>query len=99
MAMAPPRVLTMSGSICQASTQASDCTANASLSSTAPTSDQPMPARASAWFAASTGAYPNSCGSSALAPRPAIRATGSRPSAVGGGRRAEQHGGCAVVEW
>ena len=50
MAIAPPRVLTISGSMSQASMQASDCTANASLSSTAPTSAQPMPARASALF-------------------------------------------------
>ena len=46
IAIAPPRALTISGSTFQASTQASDCTANASLSSTAPTSAQPMPARA-----------------------------------------------------
>ena len=38
-----------------------------------------MPARASAFAAASTGAKPNRCGSSAWAPRPAIRASGSSP--------------------
>ena len=65
IAIAPPLVLTISGSMPQASTQASDCTANASLSSTAPTSAQPMPARASARSAASTGAIPEHCGSSA----------------------------------
>ena len=98
MAIAPPRALTISGSIPQASMQASDCTANASFSSTAPTSDQPMPARRSACSAASTGAYPNSCGSSAYAPRPAIRATGARPDPVRGRLGAEQHRGGAVVE-
>ena len=40
--------------------QARDWTAKASLSSTAAMSDQPMPARARAWFAASTGAKPKS---------------------------------------
>src|SRR5690606_6101229 len=45
MAIAPPLTLTIPGSTSQASTQASDCTAKASFSSTAPTSDQPMPAR------------------------------------------------------
>ena len=55
MAIAPPRVFTISGSTCQASRQASDCTANASLSSTAPTSAQPIPAAARARSAASTG--------------------------------------------
>src|SRR3954447_237703 len=44
IAIAPPRVLTRSGSTFQASRQASDWTAKASLSSTAPTSDQPTPA-------------------------------------------------------
>ncbi len=38
-----------------------------------------MPARASAVLAASTGANPNSCGSSACTPRPATRASGARP--------------------
>ena len=38
-----------------------------------------MPARASARSAASTGAKPKSCGSSAETPRPAIRAIGSSP--------------------
>ena len=38
IAMAPPLVLTISGSMPHASTQASDCTAKASFSSTAPTS-------------------------------------------------------------
>ena len=79
MAIAPPLVLTISGSTFQASTQASDCTANASLSSTAATSAQAMPARASARSAASTGAKPNICGSSAATPRPAMRASGARP--------------------
>jgi hypothetical protein len=82
IAIAPPRLLTISGSIGHASRQASDCTANASLSSTAPTSDQPMPALANARLAACTGASPKSCGSSAIAPRPAIRASGSRPIAA-----------------
>ena len=82
MAIAPPRVLTMSGSSFQASRQTSDWTANASLSSTAPTSSQPIPAAASARLAASTGAYPKSCGASAWVPRPAIRATGSAPIIV-----------------
>ena len=83
IAIAPPLALTISGSILSsASTQASDCTANASLSSTAATSAQAIPARASARSAASTGAKPKSCGSSACAPRPAIRASGSSPIAA-----------------
>ena len=56
MAIAPPLALTIPGSTFHASTHASDCTANASLSSTADTSAQVMPARASARSAASTGA-------------------------------------------
>ena len=62
-----PLALTMSGSTPHASTQASDCTANASLSSTAPMSDHSTPARRNAFSAASTGAYPNICGSRAAA--------------------------------
>ena len=96
MAIAPPRVLTIAGSIRHASRQARDCTANASLSSTAPMSDQAIPAAASARSAASTGAIPNRCGSSAAAPRPAIRASGGHP-----GRRVlagDQQCGRAVVE-
>ena len=38
-----------------------------------------MPARASARLAASMGAIPKNCGSSAAAPRPAIRASGASP--------------------
>ena len=79
--MAPPLVLTMSGSTFQRSTHARDCTANASLSSTAATSSQVMPARARAWLTASTGAIPKSCGTSAKVPRPAMRASGSTPIA------------------
>ena len=48
MAMAPPCLLTIAGSMSQASMQASDWAAKASLSSTAATSSQVMPARASA---------------------------------------------------
>jgi hypothetical protein len=40
-----------------------------------------MPARASARLAASTGAMPNTSGSTANVPRPAIRASGSSPAA------------------
>ena len=52
------------------------------MSSTAATSDQPIPARASAFSAASTGAKPKSCGASAWVPRPAMRATGSSPTSA-----------------
>ena len=96
IAIAPPLALTISGSTFQASTQASDWTANASLSSTAETSAQVIPARASAFSAASTGAKPKSCGASAWVPRPATRASGS--SAGDRTLGAEQHRGRAVVE-
>ena len=56
MAIAPPCRFTIVGSMPQALMQARDCAANASLSSTAPTWSQPMPAFARALFAASTGA-------------------------------------------
>ena len=98
IAIAPPWALTIAGSMSQALTQASDCAANASLSSTAPTSSQPMPARFSARLAASTGAKPKNCGSLAAAPRPAIRASGSRPSMLAAARAAEQRSRRAVVE-
>src|SRR4051812_32461570 len=96
IAIAPPRVLTRSGSTCQASMHARDWTANASFSSTAPTSDHPMPAAAKARSAASTGAIPKRCGSRAAAPRPAIRATGV--DAETGVRSRDDQGGRAVVE-
>ena len=50
------RLFTMSGSTPHASMHASDCTANASLSSIALTSRHTIPARRSAISAASTGA-------------------------------------------
>ena len=78
MAIAPPNTLTFSGSRSGHSpTQASDCAANASLSSTRSTSSQVMPARCKALFAASTGPIPKMSGSTACTPRPAIRASGS----------------------
>ena len=58
-AIAPPLTLTISGSSSvHSARQASDWAANASLSSTAFRSPQPMPARSSALFAASTGPMP-----------------------------------------
>jgi hypothetical protein len=58
-AMAPPLTLRISGSSSfHSARQASDCDANASLSSTAVRSPQPIPARSSALFAASTGPMP-----------------------------------------
>lgn len=56
IAIAPPQAFTISGSTPQASVQARDWAAKASLSSTAATSFQPIPARDRARFTASTGA-------------------------------------------
>src|SRR6478735_3340256 len=56
MAIAPPCRFTIEWSIPQALMHARDCAAKASLSSTAPTCSQPMPAFSRALFAASTGA-------------------------------------------
>ena len=70
--------LTLSGSSSfHSARQASDCAANASLSSTTSTSSQLMPARLSARLAASTGPMPKMSGSTAWSPRPAMRASGS----------------------
>ena len=67
MAIAPPYGLTISGSSSfQSARQASDWAANASLSSTTFRSPQPMPARSSAVFAASTGPMPKMSGSMPL---------------------------------
>ena len=57
-----------------------------------------MPARERARSAASTGAKPKYCGSSALAPRPAMRAIGASPRRSCGAGTPEQHRGGAVVE-
>ena len=81
-AIAPPLTLTRSGSSSVHSARhASDWAANASFNSSTDTSPQPMPACASARFAASTGPMPNTSGSTPETPRPAIRASGSRPIA------------------
>ncbi len=83
IAIAPPSTFTRSGSSCgQAARQASDCAANASLSSSTDTSSQPMPAALSARSTACTGPIPNTSGSTPETPRPAIRASGSRPIAA-----------------
>jgi hypothetical protein len=79
MAITPPLALTSFGSIRQAWMQASDWTAKASFSSTAPMSDQLRPVRRKAFSVAYTGAMPKSRGSFAATPRPAIRANGSEP--------------------
>ena len=98
IAIAPPLVFTISGSMPHASTHASDCTANASFSSTADTSDQVIPARASARSAASIGAIPNSCGSSAADAAAGHPGQRRQPDPVSGGLRAEEYGGRAVVQ-
>ena len=78
MARAPPSTLTFSGSSSVHSlTHERACAAKASLISTKSTSAHDLPARASAWLAASTGATPKMLGSLAVTPRPMIRARGS----------------------
>ena len=99
IAIAPPLTFTRSGSSSVHSpTQASDWAAKASLSSTASTSPQVIPARLSARLAASTGPMPKMSGSTAKVPRPAIRAIGSRPAALRARLAGDEHGGGAVVE-
>src|SRR5690625_47106 len=81
MAMAPPSGLRVAGSRSgHCARHASDCAAKASFSSTAVRSPQPIPARASAFSAASTGAAPKNCGSIPAAARDTTRARGFPPS-------------------
>ena len=85
-----------SPSATQASTQASDCTANASLSSTAPTSAQVMPARASAWFGGLDRGEPEVLRVEGVGPAPGDprERVDTESSALAG----DEHRGGAVVE-
>ena len=77
--------------------QASDWTANASFSSTAPMSDQPIPARASAFSAAPRRRVAEVLRIERMRGRPAIRRSGladARTELLA----AEQQGRCAVVQ-
>ena len=58
MAIAPPLTLTRSGSALSSSTTATDCAANASLTSIRSTSSSCQPARPRARFMAGTGPIP-----------------------------------------
>ena len=83
-AIAPPYGLRRSsaGSMPSASHQASTCTAKGSLSSIAPTSSRPTPARASTWRVAGIGPSPIRCGATPVVAKPTRRMRGRRPSSA-----------------
>ena len=81
-AIAPPLTFTRAGSNPSSRSTASDCAANASLSSTRSICSTAQPARASGLRVAGTGPMPMSRGSTPAAAEPATRASGSALSAL-----------------